>query len=97
MVVVDGKLYRRKRRGIRPEEIKTNIQRSFQQTDAVYRRRRLNLRTTVPLTVAEAVMHLVVLLGLSTGTTAPEISSLWRDRARPAQVGYPVNIGGHIA
>lgn len=42
-------------------------------------------------------MDLVVLLGLSTGTTAPEISSLWRDRARPAQVGYPVNFGGHIA
>lgn len=76
---------------LHPVIIKTDIQRAFQQTDAVYRRRWLNLASTAPLTAAEDVIHPVVLLrqlqrvgqakkivllGQFTGTAAPEIIQL---------------------
>ena len=52
----------RHRHNLRPVIIKTDIQRAFKQTDAVYQRRWLNLTSTAPLTVAEDVIHPVVLL-----------------------------------
>lgn len=81
----------RHRHNLRPAIIKTDIQRAFQQTDAVYRRRWLDLTPAAPFAVAEDVIHPVillrqlqrvgqakkiVLLGQFTCTAAPEIIQL---------------------